>query len=84
MAKKKHNIDHLLQKNHKQSELIKKKERLMWFGVLCIVGLILVMWVWNMSILVYQTVQSDNTSPLLTEISTDFDKILEDNITNIK
>ena len=56
----------------------------MWFGILCIVGLILVMWVWNMSILVYQTVQSDNQSQLLTEISTDFDKILEDNINNIK
>jgi hypothetical protein len=53
-------------------EVEKKKKRLMWFGVSCIVGVIAVMWIWNIVILIYQTSQNGNALPLISELKQEF------------
>ncbi len=59
-----------LEKYDQETEQSKKK--LMWFGVICIVGVIAVMWIWNITILIYQTSQKGNVLPLITELKQEF------------
>lgn len=64
-----------LEKYNEETE--RKKKRLMWFGISCIVGVIAVMWIWNMIILIYQTSEQDQGLPFISEIKQDFDESLK-------
>ena len=84
MTKKNRQVEKLIKKQHENVEGRKKKERLMWFGVLCIVIIILVMWAWNMWILIYQTVETNAEAPLFSDVTNDFNEILEKDIQELQ
>ena len=84
MTKKNRQIEKLIKQQNAGIEARKKKERLMWFGVLCIVIIILVMWAWNMWILIYQTVETNADAPLFSDVTNDFNEILEKDIQELQ
>lgn len=70
-------ISQLLQYDHVAE---RQKKRLIWFGVICIVSLIAVMWVWNVIILIYHANETKSSS-LFFDIGEEFNKTINsDNI----
>jgi hypothetical protein len=58
-------------------EIERKKQRLIWFGALCIFLLILVMWAWNAKILFYKLSEYKKTNAKKTSIIQDAKQDLE-------